>query len=180
MTVVRLEPKDLWREDGHLSDLVLTALADGEDSLVPSEVHSHVATCEACSQRLGAFALQSLKASELLQEQAAVAPSTSRARAYRLPVFALVAAFVLALLGSIPRLIELRSALSEAPGSSVETGLVLLKGATLLFRSANQQDTLAVTLAWCASALAIVALGVMVARLAPLGILQRNDHASHD
>ena len=87
---------------------------------------------------------------------------------------------MLALLGSIPRLLELRTALGEAPGSPVETGLVLLKGAALLFRSANQQDTPAVALAWCASALVILALGAMVARLVPPATLQRNDHAPHD
>ena len=180
MTVLRLEPKHLWREDGHLSDVVLTALADGEDSLVPREVHSHVATCEACSTRLGEFALQSLEVGQLLRERAAVAPAVSRTRAHRLPVLALVAAFVLASLGSIPRLLELRGTLDGAPGSRVETGLVLLKGAALLFRSANQQDTLAVTLAWCASALAILALGALVARIAHPGTLQRNHHVSQD
>jgi hypothetical protein len=180
MTATRFEPRDLWREDGHLSDLVLTALADGQDSLVPTEVHSHAATCEDCGARLGELTLRSLQVGEALDEHPPLQRSDSPAPSYKLPVLALAVAFVLAVMGSIPRLLELRGALGDAPSSPVETGLILLKGAALLFRSANQQDTLAVTLAWCASALAILALGAMVARLVSPGILQRNDHASHD
>jgi hypothetical protein len=180
MTVTRFEPRELWRDDGHLSDLVLTALADGQDSLVPDEAHVHAASCEICGPRLGAFALCSLDVGMALEEHGLRVPSAPPGKSFKLPVLAFAIAFVLAVLGSLPRLLELRAAFGQAPSSPVETGVILLKGAALLFRGANQQDTLAVTLAWCASALAILALGAMVARLVPSGILQRNDHASHD
>jgi hypothetical protein len=180
MKGARFEPRHLWRDDGHLSDLVLTALADGQDSLVPTDIHEHAATCESCSARLGALALRSLEVDDALQSHAGAALSRPPAVGFKLPVVAFAAAFVLASLGSIPRLLELYRTLGEARGSPLDAGLILVKSAALLFRSANQQDTLAVTLAWCASALAILALGAIVARLAPPGTMQRNDNGSHD
>lgn len=181
MTTIRLAARELWRDDGHLSDLVLTALADGQDALVPQQASEHVATCATCSERLGALALRSVQVGEALAAEAAAAPQgPSPHRSYRLPALALAAAFVLALLGSLPRLLELVSAFGEAPGSGVETVLIVLKGAALLFRTANQQDTPAVALAWCAAGLALLALGALVVRLAPPGTLERNRHASSD
>ncbi|MBN2194018.1 MAG: hypothetical protein JW751_14480 [Polyangiaceae bacterium] len=181
MTAPRFVAKDVWRADGHLSDLVLTALADGQDSLLPEPATAHAATCATCGQRLGAAALQSLLVGEALEEQAvARVPSKAPEPSFRLPLLAFAAAFVLALLGSIPRLVELATAFGKAPGSSLETGLIVLKGTALLFRRASQQDTPAVALAWCASALAILALGALVARLAPSGTLERKHHVSQD
>lgn len=55
-----LAPGLLWDAEGHASEWVLSALADGEDSLVPEAVSLHVDTCEACTERLGAMALLSL------------------------------------------------------------------------------------------------------------------------
>ena len=181
MTASRFEAKDVWQADGHLSDLVLVALADGQDYLVPKPAQEHAATCESCGLRLGAAALQSWEVGAGLEGHAMTAAPASPPRPdLRRPAIALAAAFVLALLGSIPRLLELRAAFGEAPSSPLETGLVVLKSVTLLFRSANQQDTVAVTLAWCAAAVTILALGGMVARWTPPGSLERSKHASHD
>lgn len=62
-------PKGLhWQPDGHASEWVLSALGDGEDSLVPEEVALHVDTCEECTERLVAMATLSLSLGDRLKE----------------------------------------------------------------------------------------------------------------
>lgn len=173
----RFQPGDLWRKDGHLSDLVLTALADGQDALYPKEALEHAETCTDCARRLGQTALLSLRVSEALADARVVRGIEAEPRlGVGLPLYALVAALALALLGSVPRLLEFLYSLEEAPRSLMETTLVAIKGVMLLFRGATQQDTAAVVLAWCASALALLALGGLVARLAPTTPLTRRTH----
>lgn len=49
-----------WRDDGHVSDLVVSALADGQSELVREEVAEHVDECELCTDRLLQMATLSL------------------------------------------------------------------------------------------------------------------------
>lgn len=49
-----------FRDDGHASDLALSALADGEDRLLPERVLLHVDGCELCTERMAALAFASL------------------------------------------------------------------------------------------------------------------------
>lgn len=46
----------LFREDGHVSDWVLSALVDGEEAALSAEATAHVDSCEECGVRLGAMA----------------------------------------------------------------------------------------------------------------------------
>lgn len=65
----------LWEADGHLTDVALTMLADGEAALLDDEAEPHAARCDACSARLGAAALMSLRVGEELPALAARASS---------------------------------------------------------------------------------------------------------
>ena len=56
-------PDDLvWAAGGHASDVVLTAMADGQVDIVPPTVLAHVDGCRACTTHLGNAALLSLHA----------------------------------------------------------------------------------------------------------------------
>lgn len=55
-----------WETDGHLTEVALTMLADGETALLEEGAAPHVAGCEACSARLGAAALMALRVGEEL------------------------------------------------------------------------------------------------------------------
>jgi hypothetical protein len=55
-----------WETDGHLTEVALTMLADGETALLDEGAAPHVAGCEACSARLGAAALMALRVGEEL------------------------------------------------------------------------------------------------------------------
>jgi hypothetical protein len=46
----------VWRRDGHVSDWVLSALVDGEDSALPQDATVHADSCEECAARLGTMA----------------------------------------------------------------------------------------------------------------------------
>ncbi|NVL83606.1 hypothetical protein HWN75_25860, partial [Escherichia coli] len=53
-------PDDLvWAEGGHASDVVLTAIADGQIAIVPPAVLAHVDHCPSCTTHLGNAALLS-------------------------------------------------------------------------------------------------------------------------
>lgn len=68
-----LPESSLFEADGHVTEVVLTCLADGESSLVPAAAAAHVDACDACTERLGLAALCALDASEALQRVAAEA-----------------------------------------------------------------------------------------------------------
>lgn len=62
-----LLPLELVFADGHLTDVGIATLADGEDALVPAEVHAHVHSCPECSSALGREALHSMALGELVR-----------------------------------------------------------------------------------------------------------------
>lgn len=68
-----LSESSLFEADGHVTEVVLTCLADGETALVPEAATAHVDACDACTERLGLAALCALDASEALQQMAAEA-----------------------------------------------------------------------------------------------------------
>jgi len=61
-------PDDLVWLDGHLTDVALSALADGEEAILPEQAAAHAAGCAACGGALGHAALLSLRVGEALRE----------------------------------------------------------------------------------------------------------------
>jgi hypothetical protein len=105
-------PSDLlWQDDGHVTDVVVDAIADGEVKIVPLAMLNHVNRCDACATRVGQAALLSVDISDAMR-RAANAPAASRAAviasSWPIPVRAVAAAALLAVIGAVP-------ALSDAP-----------------------------------------------------------------
>ncbi|WP_437646083.1 hypothetical protein [Sorangium sp. So ce362] len=102
----KLAPDLVWQADGHLTEIALTALGDGEEAILPEGALAHVARCPCCSAELGQAALLSLRAGELLRAQAAPGgarePAAARAP---LPVPALAFALAISALGAVPSLV---------------------------------------------------------------------------
>ena len=149
-------PEDLvWAAGGHASDVVLTAMADGQVDIVPPTVIAHVDGCRVCTTHLGNAALLSLHAGRemaLLPRRDAAATAEVAAR-QPLPRLAILLGLAFAVLGLLPTLIDAPTEIGGAktfatklpmfasglgtlgrrllePGSSV--GLVLTYGATAL------------------------------------------------
>ncbi|MFO0587230.1 MAG: hypothetical protein U0441_06820 [Polyangiaceae bacterium] len=67
-----LAPDIAWEPSGHLSEVALTALADGEDALLSPAMHAHLEGCDACAMALGAVAMRSADLADALRDPATV------------------------------------------------------------------------------------------------------------
>lgn len=169
-------PRDIvWQDDGHLSEVALTALADGEDAIIPADAHAHLAGCDACARAVGDAAMLSTALGDALRklperrELAArstsqPAPVSSRPEV-RLPWRALAAGLAFALIGAIPMLLRVQSLFDYARFLASRGAPMLLRGGLALVRSFGgpQQIVLVLT---SASALVLVCAAAFVARRA--------------
>jgi len=39
----------VWTADGHLGEVAMTAIADGEEAILPREAFGHLGVCETCA-----------------------------------------------------------------------------------------------------------------------------------
>lgn len=93
-----LAAKEAWAPDGHLEDVAIVALADGQDGILPDGCGQHAMECEACAHRVGEAALLAVQVGDAL---GAVKPAAARAR---MPRALVAAALLLAVLGALPSL----------------------------------------------------------------------------
>ena len=140
-------PSDLvWEQDGHLSDIVLSTLADGQALIVPLEAQSHLEQCEHCTTRFGAEAILSMHAGELLTElgkspkaPASVKPRVAEVlpekRMSALPRRAVWAALILAACGAMPALVAGGMRLTSVLGTIGRSILMLSRGVVLVAKS---------------------------------------------
>jgi hypothetical protein len=185
----RLPPDLCWQSDGHATDVVLAALADGEAAIVPDEVTRHLDECADCTARLGAEAMLTAQVSEWL----AVLPAQARAMTpvaeeeaprlvhaprggeekvevggkakvavperKALPKRAVGAALLVAALGALPAFVHGARGLPEAAMTVRQVLPVLIRGAMVTSRSS------AFTVVLWASAVVLVMAGLGLARM---------------
>jgi anti-sigma factor RsiW len=129
MTTEPLAPDIGWEPSGHLSEVALTALADGEEALLDAAMHEHLGSCEACAAQLGEMAMRSARVAEALSQLPrrstapviALPPDRPLVRERRkVPVVAIAAGLVVAALGAAPSLMSL-------PAEVEQTASVLRK-----------------------------------------------------
>lgn len=115
-----LTPDLIFEPDGHVADVCLTCIADGELDLVPQAALDHLDACDDCGARLGEAALLSVAAREALTalEPVAVAapaaivpaadpaPITPRRARRPLPIAAIAAALLIAAVTAGPALAD--------------------------------------------------------------------------
>lgn len=181
----RLPPDLCWQSDGHATDVVLAALADGEAAIVPDEVTRHLDECADCTARLGAEAMLTAQASEWLaelpaqaramapvaKEEALVqAPVASKGEVggkakvgvperKALPKRAVGAAILVAALGALPAFLQGARGLPEAASTVRHVLPVLVRGVMVTSRSS------AFTVVLWASAVVLVMAGLGLARM---------------
>jgi hypothetical protein len=137
----------LWADGGHVSDVVLTCLADGEHAIVPPLVRAHVERCEACMVHLGHAALLSLHADRDLREIQKPAPLPRAAIA-----FGLAAAF----LGLVPSLVN------HGISHMIESAPLYLRGLSTLVHKLEPG-----IFTTYAAALTLFAMGIAAVRFLP-------------
>jgi hypothetical protein len=83
-----LLPLELLFEGGHLSDVAVSTLADGEEALLPPEVRKHAHECATCAATIQKEALHSVAVGEILRAAAEpeLAPASAALEPVRAPV----------------------------------------------------------------------------------------------
>ena len=170
--LTQLDPKLTWEDDGCLTDEAITALADGEQDLVPGAAE-HTATCESCNAKLGEtalFALALAQAIETLPSHQLLAESTSAAQLAQSPVRslpwrALTCAMLVAVVSITPGLAGFFAQLAALPTSHGQAFALLARWIARVATVAtwlNGQRALEL-----AATVLFVACGALIARLAP-------------
>lgn len=121
-------PDDLvWAAGGHASDVVLTALADGQVDIVPPVVITHVDGCRTCTMYLGNAALLSLHTGREIEMVAREAHAP-------LPRLAIALGLVVAVLGLLPTLLDGSAALASVKAFATHDVPLLAGGLNTLGR----------------------------------------------
>jgi hypothetical protein len=153
-------PRELVWDGAHVSELALTAIADGQEAILARDAIDHADACEWCAGRLGRAALLSAAVGQ------AVASSRAPARVQAKPWSALVLGVAAALLAALPSLPHLASnvleALSFGRAFSTHGVPVLVRGGFVLANSEGASRALA--LATVVSAALLVMMGWAIAR----------------
>ncbi|MBX3222959.1 MAG: hypothetical protein KF795_20780 [Labilithrix sp.] len=154
----------LWAEGGHASDVVLTALADGERAIVPEEVRAHVERCASCALHLGHAALLSLHAGA---EIAARAEHERAGTRRPLPRLAIALGLAVAALGLLPSVLDAEAGASALRSFGTRDVPLFLAGLrTLSRRLAEPGGSVGLFVTYGAAALLVV-MGLAVVRILP-------------
>lgn len=160
-----LLPDELWwtspNESGrHASDVVLTALADGQLAIVPDVVKSHVEGCGQCTAHLGNAVLLSMYTARELEAVKKSAADVQLARR-PLPRLAIALGLTVALVGLVPSMIEPPKFVSPHEAK------VLFSGASTLGRGLmDGSSTFSLALTYGLAAL-LFGFGFVLVRLLP-------------
>jgi hypothetical protein len=155
----QLLPTELvWQDDGHVADVALAAIADGELEVVPHQAAAHVVACDGCSERLGEQALLSTVTHEALHALDAAAVRRP------LPLPAIVLALALAALGAAPAVLGLIGRMAAAPEIALRSLFLAARAAAALVRAVAGADAGSWAIAWTAATAILLALGALVAR----------------
>ena len=162
-------PRELVWDGAHVSDLGLTAIADGQESIVPTDAIAHAHSCDWCAGRLGRTALLASAVGEGVREARPALGSSqahgSRAVSNPSPWRALLLGCTVAVLAAVPSLPQLAARL----GSVVAFGRVLsTHGLPVLVRGiamASRADaSRGIQLATIVASVLLVLMGLAIAR----------------
>ena len=156
----RLPDELIWSEDGHLSDIALAALGDGQDAIMPEKARDHATTCESCAALMGHAAMLS---SELGDAMRARVPIQAAERV-PVPWLAIIGALFVAAAGSLSSLLESSIGIAQAPSAFAHQAPLALHAGTALLRGITNGVG---PLATFGCAALLIAAGTMVARSMP-------------
>ena len=166
----RVLPRELVWDGAHVSELAITAIADGQETILQHDAVEHAEACEWCAGRLGRAALLSAAVGQAVAlakpQRGAATSSRAPARVQPGPWGALVLGVAAALLAALPSLPHLASnvleALSFGRAFSTHGVPVLVRGGFVLANSEGAGRALA--LATVVSAALLVMMGWAIAR----------------
>jgi hypothetical protein len=162
-------PRELVWDGAHVSDLGLTAIADGQESIVPADAVTHAHSCDWCSGRLGRTALLASAVGEGVREARPALGASAMAHGSRAsapsPWRALLIGCTVAVLAAVPSLPSLAARLGTfiTFGRVLSThGLpVLVRGIAMASRSDASRS---IQLATVVASVLLVLMGLAIAR----------------
>jgi hypothetical protein len=159
-----LLPDELvWSEDGHLSEIAIAALGDGQDAIMPEKARDHALSCETCAAQMGHAAMLSSELGAVMRAPIAAPQKSPEGERAAVPWLAIIGAIFVAAAGSLSSIFDSTS-LADAPSAFAhQAPLALRAGSALLRGITNGLGPLASF--GCAALL--VAAGAMVARSMP-------------
>jgi hypothetical protein len=159
-----LLPSELVWEDGHLTEIARTALADGQGAIVPPEAVTHLATCASCMHAVGDAALLSSHLAEVMASMSGpdLVPASGRVAA-PFPAFAFAVALAVATLGALPALVDVPLWAAQVSIFATHTLPQLFKAFVSLLKHAHG---IAPVVTFASTAL-LLAAGFAVARAVP-------------
>lgn len=162
-------PRELVWEGAHVSDLALTAIADGQQEIVQPDAAAHAVACNFCAGRMARAALLSAAvggAVVALTPSRPVSRERALARPAPAPGKALVLGVAVAALAAIPSLPQFTSNLLEllACGKILTShGIpVLVRGGVAL--ATSESAGRALSIATAVSSVLLVMMGWAIAR----------------
>ena len=164
-TGAELLPEELlWAEGGHASDVVLTAVADGQANIVPTAVRTHIERCSVCTSHLGHAALLSLHAGAELAAKAEHERLTARRP---LPRLAIALGLAVAAIGLLPSVLDPERDVSTLRSFVTRDMPLFVQGLrTLAHRLGEPGSTAGLFLTYAAAVL-LVAMAIAVVRILP-------------
>lgn len=154
-------PSELVWEDGHLTEIARTAIADGQEDILPEGAVTHLTSCASCTHALGNAAVLS---SQIAEVMAAMAPATaSSPQRAPFPVLAISLALLVAAVGAVPSLVDIPLWASQASIFVTHTVPQLFRAGVAVLKHTNG---VAPVVTFASTALLLMA-GFAVARAVP-------------
>ncbi len=154
----------LWADGGHASDIVLTAMADGQAEIVPPGVLAHVNGCTSCTTHLGNAALLSLHTG---RELAIVAREDKVLARAPFPRLAVALGLAFAALGLVPTLVDAPSHISGAKTFAMHDVPLLVTGLRTLGHKLLEPGSASGRVLTYGAAALIVVMAFALVRLLP-------------
>jgi hypothetical protein len=157
-------PKEIvWTADGHLSEVAMTAIADGEEAILPRDAFGHLGVCEVCAVGVEGAASLSAAVSRALTAPAPAEVAHAIPPRLAFPVWAAALAMAVAAVATLPNLGALRAWMSRL-WWTLREGMPLFTrhAASLLPHAWNWLPLMSLT-----AAMLLLLVGLSVARLAP-------------
>lgn len=155
----------LWAAGGHASDVVLTAMADGQVEIVPAAVLAHVDGCRSCTTHLGNAALLSLHTGREIAMVAREEDASDRRRA-PVPRLFIALGLAFAVLGLVPSFVDAPSDPSGAKAFAHDVPMFVSGLGTLGRRLLEPGSPIGLALTYGA-AFMLVVMGFALVRLLP-------------
>ena len=155
-------PRELLWEGAHVSELALTAIADGETAIVDPVAVAHVDACEWCAGRLGRAALLAEAVGHGLAQVRPATSSRAPARMMPKPWRALGAGIAVSILAGMPALTHLSGIWEYAMAFCTRGVPVIARGGFAL--ATSESVTSALPVASLAASALLVVMGFMIAK----------------